>query len=569
MSSYGKLNRIELRRLVNPLLIVGPATSLAISPTFNFDPINLIKTLIYVSIAFYCVGILIANPNLLSQKLGKKFIVVCGIFILFLTVPLFFTSAPIDQQIWGNFGRNTGYLAYLSLLFLTIGSATIQNRNFYKKLNFSLIFTTIPMSIYCLIQIAKLDPFNWSTFDIFGTLGNANFLSAFLAMGAIACLVISFESGNTKINRISLVLISVVAFLITVRTNSIQGPLIYVAGTGISLFFYIRSNYRLRRFRYYYFLLGVLGFSLAISGLFNKGPLARIIFQPSVLYRADYMHAGWEMTKNHLLTGVGLDSYGDWYRESRGLISTTRTGPERTSNTAHNIFLDISSGGGIFLLLSYLAILSFAFFIALRHFKKISHFDPVFTSIFSIWCAYQIQSFISINQVGVGIWGWLLTGALIGYPRDNIQNEVLKNHSNRVKSKKTARAKSNKTLDAKTGISSFVMLVLGFILAFIPFNADHKYYSAYSARDLNAMMNAVKTLGSTSWHISQVIETSMKNNYVAQASEMDNYLLQRNPRDFFAWRVRYYLSTSTPDQKLEALKMLKKLDPYNPEIPKS
>ena len=209
------------------------------------------------------------------------------------------------------------------------------------------------------------------------------------------------------------------------------------------------------------------------------------------------------------------------------------------------------------------------YYLIRKYFKKNSHFDPVLTSIFSIWCAYQIQSLISINQVGVGVWGWLLTGALIGYPKDRKLDENLMANSSKSRKNRKSRTNSSKTLDAKSGLSSFILLVLGFCLAFVPFNADHKYYSAYSARDLNAMMDAVKTLGSTSWHISQVIETSMKNNYVAQAAEMDNYLLQRNPRDFFAWRVRYYLSTSTPDQKSEALKMLKKLDPYNPEIPKS
>jgi O-antigen ligase len=541
-------------------------TSLAISPTVNFDPINLVKTLIFVSIAFYCIGILIGNPKQNFEEFSRSYRLTIFFFLFFLTLPLFVTSAPIDQQFWGSFGRNTGYLAYLSFLFLTISSSAIKEKNFYRRIVLALVLTTVPMSLYCFIQIAKLDPFNWSTFDIFGTLGNANFLSAFLGMGAIGSLVFSLDKDFSTSKRIFLVLLSVISFGITIRTNSIQGPLIYVAGVGIALFFVVRSSRKFNKLRYLYLLSGFFGFSLAVFALFNKGPLAKIIFQPSVLYRADYMHAGWVMTKSHPLTGIGLDSFGDWYRQSRGLVSTMRTGPERTSNTAHNIFLDISSGGGIFLLVSYLALLSIGLISALKYFKGNSKFDPAFIAIFSIWCAYQIQSAISINQVGVGVWGWLLTGALIGYPKSNGEPRFL---STKLKSRSGSIRKKPMTLNASAGASSLVMLILGFSLAFVPWNADHRYYSAYNSRDLNAMMEAVKVKGSTSWHISQVIEAAMKNNFTAQATEMDNLLLARNPRDYFGWRVRYFLTTSSPEQKAESIVRMKNLDPYNPEIPKS
>ena len=120
------------------------------------------------------------------------------------------------------------------------------------------------------------------------------------------------------------------------------------------------------------------------------------------------------MTLDHPFFGVGLDSYGDWYRSSRGLISTLRSGPERTANTAHNIFLDISSNGGLPLAISYFAIIIYAFLSGIRVLRQNSNFNPVFVSIFSSWFGYLIFSAISINQIGVGIWGWILTGCVIG-----------------------------------------------------------------------------------------------------------------------------------------------------------
>jgi tetratricopeptide (TPR) repeat protein len=36
------------------------------------------------------------------------------------------------------------------------------------------------------------------------------------------------------------------------------------------------------------------------------------------------------------------------------------------------------------------------------------------TSIFSAWLAYQAQSIISIDNIGISVWGWLLGGAVVG-----------------------------------------------------------------------------------------------------------------------------------------------------------
>jgi O-antigen ligase len=63
------------------------------------------------------------------------------------------------------------------------------------------------------------------------------------------------------------------------------------------------------------------------------------------------------MTIDNPIFGVGLDSYGDWYRRSRTIEATLRRGPDVTSNAAHNAFLDISSYGGFPLVLIYIVLI--------------------------------------------------------------------------------------------------------------------------------------------------------------------------------------------------------------------
>lgn len=557
-------NELVHLRMFRALILVGPIATLAVSPVSNFDPINLIKILFISTFSFFCFGILISTFNYSFNKLSNFFWLACAAFTLSLISTLVFSGAPRAQQFWGSFGRNTGFLAYFSFLIILVASAVIQNRVFYTSLIKSLVFTSIPIAIYCLIQMAGLDPVRWSAYDTFATLGNVNFLSAFLGMAALAAITISLDKKLSKTLRMALLILSLVSLVIIISTNSIQGPLIFAAGLGISVLLYLRSSEKLRMLTIPFSLLGVTGFALSLAGLFNKGPLASVIFQPSVIYRADYMHAGWKMTVDHPFFGVGLDSFGDWYRQSRGLLSTVRTGPDRTANTAHNIFLDISSNGGLPLIISYLCLLTFAFFGAIKYLRSNKQFDPYFVAIFSVWCAYQIQACVSINQVGVGVWGWLFTGALIGYRKTS----PISSASNAIKLK-TKRKKTTNVLPASVGLSVGVTTICGIILAFIPLNADRIYMSASNARDLNRMMSASKLLGATPWHLSQVIQSAMTNNYLAQATEINNLLLKDYPRDFYGWKVKYYISTSTPAEKTNALAELHQLDPFNPDVPKS
>ena len=544
------------------LLITGPAVSLAVSPSPSFDPINLIKLLILASAAFMIFGLFISSTSKLIARVSKYFWFFCGLFVLSMTSSFFFSGAPKGQQFWGSFGRNTGLLTYLSLLFILIGTAIVQKIVFYRSIINSLVLTSIPVLIYCLIQIAGLDPVGWSSKDTFATFGNTNFLSAFLGMSALASIVLAFDKNQSLIRKISLVSITILSDLIILDTGSIQGFMILVAGLGIAGYLFIRSGSKLSKLRIPYSILAFLGLILTVLGVTNKGPLASFIFQPSILYRADYWHAGWVMTLQHPIFGVGLDSYGDWYREVRGSISTLRTGPERTANTAHNIFLDLSSNGGLPLILSYLALLGFALTIGLRWIRKNKEFDPYFVAIFSCWVAYQIQALVSINQMAVGIWGWILNGALIGY---GLSAPL----ANNVENVRKAKNKKSSTLPASSGALAMLFGVLGFALAYIPFNADAKFKSATIKADLNLLMKSVELPGTSQLHLSQVLSSAVSNNFSEQAKVLDNRMLMVYPRDIYGWKILYYSTSSTPEEKANAVKKLHELDPFNPDLPKS
>ena len=338
--------------------------------------------------------------------------------------------------------------------------------------------------------------------------------------------------------------------------NFVLRRMIFQCGIVVFLGIYILKNHVKYFIPYLLFAL-VTGVG-ALIGLANKGPLATFIYQPSLLLRLDYWHAGFVMTMKHPFFGVGLDSYGDWYREYRGSISTMRTDPERTANVAHNIFLDLSSTGGFPLLLAYLMIIFVGLYMSIKFFKSQRKFDVIFTGIFSCWIAYLVQALISINQIAVGIWGWILTGAIIGYA-----SVGLTNHKEDYKLKK-----SIKNLTAKTSLLSIIFLIIGFSLAIFPLKTDANYRSARYQGDLNKLMISSTNPGSTAFHLSNVISLAIENNYLDQAKTLNNVLTKNYPRELYGWRIMATLSKYSDLEKKMAVKRINELDPFNPNNPR-
>ena len=101
-------------RLTLLILFVGPCASLAVSPWTNYDPINLVKLVFVTTCAFAAFGLLVStNLKATYQENRIMFNVAIG-FVLWMCVCFFVSGSPLNQQFWGSFGRNTGFLTYFS-----------------------------------------------------------------------------------------------------------------------------------------------------------------------------------------------------------------------------------------------------------------------------------------------------------------------------------------------------------------------------------------------------------------------------------------------------------------------
>jgi len=274
------------------------------------------------------------------------------------------------------------------------------------------------------------------------------------------------------------------------------------------------------------------------------------------------MHAGWQMTTDHPIFGVGMDSYGDWYRQARGEITTLRGSADRNSNAAHSVFLDISSNGGFPLLISYIAILLIVVIVAFRTYRALGKtYDPVFVSLLATWLAFNFQAFISINQIGVAVWGWILSGCLYGYSRSRIG--ILQGEQEKSLDKRKLKGK---LLPAKSGLLTFTTAFIGLVLAGIPQQADSKYFTASKAGDLDQIVSASSTFGATAWHRNLAIDFALSQNNNVRAIEIAKEAQTEYPNSFWPWKAIYLLPESQPSDRAAALVKLKELDPFNPEF---
>jgi hypothetical protein len=298
-----------------------------------------------------------------------------------------------------------------------------------------------------------------------------------------------------------------------------------------------------------------------LFGTLNKGPLASILYKDSVTYRGDYWRAGWNMTVDHPIFGVGMDSYGDWYRRSRTLAATLRRGPDTTSNAAHNVFLDISSYGGFPLLIAYVALMALVVVSAIKVLKRSKGFNPVFAGLVGGWVAFQAQSIISINQIGLAMWGWVLSGLTIGY-EINTRNVVVVES---VAKKGRVAGKPAQT-SAGSVVSLFVAFVLGVLVGMPPYVASARYKSALETSNPTVIQEAAYIWPLDSSRMIQVAMTLNENKLEAQGLEVAVDATKKFPNNYLVWATLDAMKSATAEQKSQAQKEMKRLDPLNPNL---
>jgi len=517
--------------------------------------------LVVVPVGFMCLALILANRKSFSWGSYKIVLGLLVAFVVWQVLVVLISGGELGQQLFGSQGRNTGLITYVAFSLIFLGSVIASNEEALKRLVIVVSIVGVASLGYGVIQAVGADPFNWVNpySPVFGFLGNPNFQSSLLGiLGAIVFAQL-FDKGLKLQFKVLIGAYLLATLYVIKETASQQGFLVLALGIGVVVGLYVvQLN---RGFGIGYGILSILGFFVVLFGTLNKGPLASILYKDSVTYRGDYWQAGWKMTLDHPIFGVGMDSYGDWYRRSRTLAATLRRGPDTTSNAAHNVFLDISSYGGFPLLIIYVALMALVVVSAIKVLKRNKGFNPVFAGLVGGWVAFQAQSIISINQIGLAMWGWVLSGLIIGY-EINTRNVVV---SEPVAKKGRVAGKPAQT-SAGSVVALFVAFVLGVLVGMPPYVASARYKSALETSNPTVIQDAAYIWPIDSSRMIQVAMTLNENKLEAQGLEVAVDATKSFPDNYSVWATLDSMKSATAEQKAQAKKEMKRLDPLNPNL---
>ena len=565
------MNSKEAQTTVARLLGFGvPLTSLFLVTSGVSDPVNVTKMTVAGGLGIAGL-LLVLMFGLKELRIHHRSTLVASLlFILASVNAVLLSKAPIVQNLYGTYGRNTGFLTYMFMVGVLLCALMLNSEKNFSYLINGLLITGVVNVLYCAWVLAFGDFIGWSNpyGKILGLLGNPDFISAFLGMFITSSLALLLGTDMKLWKRLILILFSAIAFFEILKSHAIQGLVVTVGGIAIIGFYLVYSKSSGWAIPSLYLgSAAVIGF-LAILGTLQKGPFS-FVYKRSVSLRGSYWHAGIDMGMQNPLHGVGFDTYGDWYRRSRPPVALVdMPGVHIMSNVAHNVVIDFFASGGWPLLLSYIAILFLGIRSILRVTLKLRSYNSIFVSMAATWSCYQAQSFISINQVGLTVWGWALTGALISYEKFVLKDlkSNMSENSNSRKSRNTVSNPVSPLLVASIGTA------IGVFLAAPALNADTTWQSANQSRNLETIKQALVPSfmnPPSSFKYAQAVDLFQRSSLMDLAHEYALVATSFNPDYFDAWKQLYYLPNVTAEEKSEAFKNMTRLDPLNPDVTKN
>ncbi len=556
------MSQLNTERSTARLAAIGaPLVTILVLTGNVSDPVNTPKLFLLGSLAFGLLAMWTANKeNFHGPSLKSPFTVLVFIFIGWSTVAALRSESPFSQNFYGVYGRNTGLLAYTSLAICALVLSRLELMSSVEVITRGFLFAGIVNVIYCAWVGIFGDFIGWNNpyKAILGTFGNPNFISSFLGMFLTAASAF-FITLNKRLKLAYFILAPILIWEL-LEANSLQGIVVAVVGVWLITSYWLYANFVKKLYATLFFAAGLGIGGLGLLGVIGKGPLLGVMAQPTVALREQYWFAAWRMGTNHPIFGVGLDTYGDWYRRMRGEGALINPGPNVVTNVAHNVYLDFLASGGFPLLASYMAITLIGVSSILRVLRRRECFNPYFGAVAGLWATYHLQSLISINQIGLAIWGWIATGLLVSYSK--IKPAELSSNVNA----KTVKSENSQAFSP--GIRGYLGLVVGALIAIPPLSADIKWMTALKAQDVESLEKSLAGnyfAPLSSMRLAQAAQTLERSGLSDLAIKYARIGIIHNPNYDDAWETIYYMKLATTEEKAMARQKLIELDPLNSE----
>jgi len=248
--------------------------------------------------------------------------------------------------------------------------------------------------------------------------------------------------------------------------------------------------------------------------------------------------------------GVGLDSYGDWYRVSRSDSAYFGGDVGETADSAHNLLLDYAATGGTFLFIYGLLLFALSTKSALRilYIKNASseNLDSVPYALGFV--GFLIQSMVSPISIGLLVWGFLFAGLVFG--SNNEFQE--RNHSHKLMRTRT---------DSRFTAIYALLVFLSFTLAIMPISKEHRVLGAQKSENSINFENAIAAFPRSAYLYREGVSILENARYYGPASKLALKGVQDFPRDHRLLNLVATLSAIDSETKKELQIQLDEIDP--------
>ena len=526
--------------------------TLFVTPFISYDPINLPRFVLLIIFGIILFLLIISQEFNHFKRSNRSFLILSVCFVVWSSITLMFSGIDLTDGFFGISGRFNGVLTYASFIIFMTTALLLSRSELNSLLVKILAITGVISATYGLIQYLGKDPFSWINeySPVFGFFGNPNFQASFMGISATASLALLLNVRSKLLYRFGCAIYILLALFVISKSKSQQGFLVFVAGASVVMYLWVSTQNRFKRLKSLYLIAWILGTFAVLIDILQKGPWQSFLFKESVSYRGDFWRSGWSMSLDNPIFGVGLGGFGDNFRQYRDLVSANRVEVSSNVDSAHNILIDISSGGGFPLLAFYLGFVLLTVVSAVKVIRRSTTFDFAFAGIFGAWVAYSAQSLISVSQIGIAIWGWVLSGAIIGYEintRSKREPVALKNDASEI-------------LAISGGLILGLLLTMPFVIS------DTQFRSTVRSGDVNKIMASVQRWPQSVENMNFVTSLFRQGGFPDQSLIIARQAVKVNSKSFEAWQQLYASPNAPEAERVNALAKMMALDPLNPTL---
>lgn len=552
--------------LIVKLLIVGFGITFIMNPEIK-DPINSPKFWLLLFGAIWLVpDLLKKRPNWVYNKETSFFKNIVMLFV----IALFFSAISTEniyRAFLGEAQRRNGFLSYACLAVVALVATRVNLVRNFSNYVMLLFYGTLILSIYGLFQSFGVDFVSWNNqySPVIGTLGNPNFMGAALSILSMLILpAIYSQNFNCKL-RISFFAFLGLNLYVIYKTNASQGILTFIFGISFfSVMWLFTKNKKIA-------LLASIGFfillAISILGIFQEGPFKNYLYKSSVSIRGYYWDAGIKMFLNNPLTGVGLDSYGLYFNQFRDLGYPLKYGFYVTSNNAHNVFIQLFATGGLFVGLLYTIMILFISIVAFKKIFQSSGEQKLFIfSLLTCFLVIQLQSLVSIDNIGIGIWNWVVAGLIVGYGNEVNAKEHFQKSNNKLKQKNEVNFLF---LIHKLGlICTLVFIIILYQGEKKAYDLESLFYGtsgSVSPEIINYTLKNINTTLMEPYYKLNIAETMAERGYLNEAINITTDLLKSDSQNinYLNARASMFESRGNIELAIRDRIEISKLNPYN------